>query len=193
VETTKIEKMPVRDLDFTRKIRKETQSNFDRCYQCSACSNGCPSAYAMDYYPNQIIHMVRLGLKKKVLKSKTIWICISCETCGTRCPNEIDIVRLMDILRKEAINGGFKSPVNNIPGFHKVFVNQIKKKWRIDEGGLLVNYELKTFDFLSFKKMYGEMVLGLKLLRKGRLKLPSWEKYSVKEIKSIFKKVVSDK
>ena len=56
------------------------------------CSDGCPVAYVMDYYPNQIIHMVRLGLKDKILNSTTIWLCASCETCATRCPNEIDIV-----------------------------------------------------------------------------------------------------
>ena len=61
-----IEKMPRRDNAFSRKIAEEVK-NLNRCYQCSMCSDGCPVVFAMDYYPNQIIHLVRLGIKEKVL------------------------------------------------------------------------------------------------------------------------------
>ena len=127
-----IEKIPLGDNTFTRKITEEVK-NLNRCYQCSMCSDGCPVAYAMDYYPNQIIHLVRLGLKEKVLPSTTIWLCASCETCATRCPNEIEIVRLMDVLRSESLKEGIKSPVAKISKFHQAFVEQIRKKGRIDE------------------------------------------------------------
>ncbi|MBW1679552.1 MAG: 4Fe-4S dicluster domain-containing protein [Deltaproteobacteria bacterium] len=195
-ETSRVEKIPLRDHEFTRKIRAEGMTNLDRCYQCSACSDGCPVAYAMDYYPHQLIYMVKLGLKEKVLESKTIWICVSCETCATRCPNGIEIVRLMDVLRKESLKGGFKSPVNKIPKFHQVFIKEIQKKGRVDEAGLLLNYELKTGDFLSLKKIREEGSLGLKMFRKGRLKLPSIKTKKIqgqKEVEEIFKKVLSHK
>ncbi len=185
-----IEKIRLRDYEFSRKIRAEVR-NLDRCYQCSMCSDGCPVAYAMDYYPNQIIHLVRLGLKEKVLQSTAIWLCASCETCATRCPNEIEIVRLMDVLRSESLEEGFKSPVNKISKFHKVFIEQIRKRGRIDEGSLLLNYELKTGDFLSFKKIREEASLGLEMFRKGKLKLPSRKRYAPKAVDEIFKKVFS--
>jgi heterodisulfide reductase subunit C len=155
------------------------------------CSDGCPVAYAMDYYPNQIIHMVRLGLKEKVLQSTAIWLCASCETCAARCPNEIEIVRLMDVLRIASLKEGFKNPVSNIAKFHRVFIEQIRKKGRIDEGGLLLNYELKTGDFLSFGKIREEARLGLEMFRKGKLKLPSRKRYTPKAVDDIFKKVFS--
>jgi len=183
-----MEKIRLRDHKFSRKIRAEVR-NLDRCYQCSMCSDGCPVAYAMDYYPNQIIHMVRLGLKEKVLASTAIWLCASCETCATRCPNEIEIVRLMDVLRNESLKEGFKNPVSNIAKFHQVFVEQIRKRGRIDEGRLLLNYELKSGDFLSLKKIREEAKLGLEMFRKGKLKLPSRKKYAPKAVVEIFKKV----
>ena len=187
-----IEKIPPRDHEFSRKIRAEVR-NLARCYQCSMCSDGCPVAYAMDYHPNEIIYMVRLGLKEKVLQTRAIWICASCETCATRCPNEIEIVRMMDVLRSESVKEGFKSPVNKISKFHQVFMEEIRKRGRVDEGSLLLNYELKTGDLLSFKKIREEGSLGLRMFRKGKLKLPSRKKHAQKEVEEIFKKVFSDR
>lgn len=185
-----IEKIGLRDYEFSRKTTAEVR-NLARCYQCSMCSDGCPVAYAMDYYPNQIIHMVRLGLKEKVLQSTAIWLCASCETCATRCPNEIEIVGLMDVLRRESVKEGVKGPLNKISKFHKVFVEQIRKKGRIDEGSLLLNYELKTGDFLSLVKNRDEVKLGLEMFRKGKLKLPSRKRYARRAVNKIFKKVFS--
>lgn len=189
--TPTMEKMGPRDYEFSRKASAQVR-NLARCYQCSMCSDGCPVAYAMDYHPNQIIHLVRLGLREKVLRSSAIWICSSCETCATRCPNEIDIVRLMDVLRGESMAAGLKGPRRNIPRFHEIFLQQIRKKGRIDEGSLLFNYELKTGDFLSPEKFREEAGLGLEMFRKGKLKLPSMKKHSPKAVKKIFRKVFSD-
>ena len=186
-----INKMPLRDNAFSRKITEEVK-NLNRCYQCSMCSDGCPVAYAMDYFPNQIIHLVRLGLKEKALQSTTIWLCASCETCATRCPNEIEIVRLMDVLRSESVEEGIKSPVNKISKFHQAFVEQIRKRGRIDEASLMINYELKTGDFLSLNKIRELVSLALQMLRKGKVKLPSIKRYAPKAVDDIFKKVFSN-
>jgi heterodisulfide reductase subunit C len=136
--------------------------------------------------------LVRLGLRERVLQSTAIWICSSCETCATRCPNEIEIVRLMDVLRGESMAAGFKGPRNNIPRFHEIFLQQIRKKGRIDEGSLLLDYELKTRDFLSPDKFREEASLGLEMFRKGKLKFPSMRKHSSKAVKKIFRKVFSN-
>jgi heterodisulfide reductase subunit C len=69
-----VERLPFRDQEFSKKIIREGITHLERCYQCYACSDACPMAFAMDYYPNQLIHMVRLGFKEKVLKGKTIWV-----------------------------------------------------------------------------------------------------------------------
>jgi heterodisulfide reductase subunit C len=185
------EKMGFRDREFSRRVSAQVR-NLARCYQCSMCSDGCPVAYAMDFHPNQIIHLVRLGLREKVLKSTAIWVCSSCETCATRCPNDIEIVRLMDVLRSESLAAGFKGSRSNIPRFHEIFLQQIRKKGRIDEGSLLLKYELKTGDFLSAEKFREEAGLGLQMFRKGKLKLPSMKRHSAKAVKKIFRKVLSD-
>jgi len=184
------EKIPLRNNEFTHKIAAEIRY-LNRCYQCSMCSDGCPVAYAMDYYPNQIIHLVRLGLKERVLNSTTIWLCASCETCATRCPNEIEIVRLMDTLREESIKAGVNSQVSNILKFHQAFLDQIKKKGRIDEVSLMISYELKSREFLSVSKIKELTDMAIGMFKKGKIKLPSLKKHSTGEIKAIYKKVFS--
>ncbi len=184
------EKIPIRNNEFAQKIAAQVRY-LNRCYQCSMCSDGCPVVYAMDYYPNQIIHLVRMGIKDRVLNSTTIWLCASCETCATRCPNEIEIVRLMDTLRAQSIKAGVNNRVSNILKFHQTFLEQIKKKGRIDEVSLMINYELKSRDFLSIPKIKELADMAIGMFRKGKLKLPPLKKHSVRDIKSIYKKVYS--
>jgi heterodisulfide reductase subunit C2 len=184
------EKIGPSDREFSRRVTAQV-GNLARCYQCSMCSDGCPVAYAMDYYPNQLIHLVRLGQKNKVLESKSIWLCASCETCATRCPNQIEIVHMMDVLRRESMAGGFKGPLSNVAKFHQAFVNQIKTRGRVDEARLLIDYELRSRGFLSFAKFREEAKLGLEMFRKGKIKFPSMKRHSPKAIKSVFKKVFS--
>lgn len=191
IESPRMEHMGVRNHEFLRKIKIEGIANLGRCYQCHACTNSCPVAYAMDYYPHQLIHMVRLGLKDKVLQSKTIWVCASCETCATRCSNEVDITHLMDVLRRESLQEGFISSIDEIPRFHKVFVNEVQRRGRVHELLLIVRYKLKTGDFFSFGKMYEDASLGLKMFLKGKLKLLSPKMRGEKEVKRLFQKVLS--
>ena len=187
----KIEQIPQRDHQFARSVTGEVK-NLNRCYQCSMCSDGCPVAYTMDYYPNEIIYMARLGLKEKVLKSKTIWLCLSCHACATRCPNEIDIVHLMDVLRQQSLEEGIKSPVNKIPQFHKAFVKGIRNRGRVDTAELALNYELKTFDVFSSLKNFKEQIgFALEMFRKGKIKFPFRKKHGQKKTEELFKNVLS--
>ena len=55
----------------------------------------------MDLLPDRVIRMALLGQEDHVLGSNTIWVCSSCETCTTRCPNGIDIAGVMDWLKEE--------------------------------------------------------------------------------------------
>ena len=187
----KIEKIPARDYEFSRKIAEEVK-NLNRCYQCSMCSDGCPVAYAMDYHPNELIYMTRMGLKEKVLQSKAMWVCISCQTCATRCPNEIEIVHLMDALRQQTLQEGRKSAADNTPQFHKAFVKGIRKRGRVDTIELLLNYELKTRDvFSSLNKIREQGSQALEMLRKGKFKLPFRKKHGQKKTEELFKKILS--
>ena len=162
---------------FTQELQG---SDISTCYQCQKCSSGCPIAYAMDYLPHALLHMVQLGLKDEVLGSSTIWLCASCETCTTRCPNGIDIARVMDRLREMAQKSGIKPGEKHIPAFHRAFMAAIKGKGRVSELGMILGYKLRSGD------LFGDLGLAWPMLRRGKLKLFSKKARGAGEVGRLF-------
>jgi heterodisulfide reductase subunit C len=173
------------DLSFSQEVMEKSEAHLERCYQCLACSSGCPVVFAMDYTPNQVIRMAQLGLKDWVLNCSTIWLCASCETCATRCPNDIEIVKVMDTLRQIALREG-KSQVTNLPLLHSTFLHGIETYGKIHELSLILRYTLKSGNAFKFKKLFFDMILGLRMFLRGKLViLPSTIK-GKDEVKRIF-------
>jgi len=78
-----------------------------RCFQCGTCTSDCPVARFSDSYrPRQIIRMVQLGLKDKILNSDTLWLCASCFTCTDRCPQDVEVASVIRVLRNLAAQEG---------------------------------------------------------------------------------------
>ena len=100
------------------------------CYHCHKCTAGCPVAVEMEYGPDRVLRLVQLGEKERVLTSRDIWICASCETCGTRCPNEINIAEVMDALRVISLAEEYSTPEPNAPAFHRLFLGIVGRTGR---------------------------------------------------------------
>ena len=167
---------------FLEEAKEKSGEDLSLCYQCLKCTAGCPTAPYMDIRPNQIIRMIQMGMKREVLGSNAIWLCVSCETCGTRCPNEIDIGVLMDMLREMAIEEGIPPKDKNIYLLHEAFVQSIKRGGRVHEATMLIDYKLRSKDFLT------DLIPGMMLFLKGKIPLlPSLVK-GRSEIKRIFEK-----
>ncbi|HMK37414.1 MAG TPA: 4Fe-4S dicluster domain-containing protein, partial [Desulfomonilaceae bacterium] len=66
-------------------------SVINQCFQCGKCSAGCPVASEMDLMPHQLVRLAVLGNVDRIVQSKSIWLCLTCHTCGARCPNGIDV------------------------------------------------------------------------------------------------------
>ena len=158
------------------------------CFQCRKCSNGCPVTFAMDLYPDEVIRMVILGQRKTVLACQTIWVCAACETCTTRCPNDVKIAELMDCLKEMALREGVPSPQPGILALHESFLNNIKKWGRLYETALLPAYLLKSGEVLdrwnSGAWRY-DLNLGRRMLSKGRLPLMPKSIKGKKEVRKI--------
>jgi heterodisulfide reductase subunit C len=136
----------------------------------------------MDYLPAQIIKMVNLGMRDEVLKCKTIWVCASCETCTTRCPNDIDIAHVMDTLREMALREGKAETEENLRRFHESFLSAIKTWGRVHELQMIGTYKLKTRTFTE------DAGLGMEMFKRGKIKLIPEPIKGRKVIKRIFKK-----
>jgi heterodisulfide reductase subunit C len=156
---------PIRpDPAFLAAVEERSGAPVSRCYQCRKCTNGCPLAFAMDAKPNQIMRLVQLGLADEALGCGTIWICASCQTCTTRCPNDIDIAHLMDSLRQLSRERGVTAKEEKVVEFHDAFLRSVRRHGRVFEAGMAARYKLATKDFLGDTKVAWEM------LKRGKLK-----------------------
>ncbi len=168
--------------DFMETIKSSIGENVNLCYQCKKCAAGCPVVYEMDYTPTQIIQAVRLGMEDLVLGSKTIWLCASCDTCSTRCPQDIDIAGVMDAARIISRRRGVAPAIKEIPAFHRSFLQIVGMFGRSYELGMIALLKLRTGKFTK------DLKLGLKLFKSGKLKmLPQVSNKS--KINKIFSKV----
>ncbi len=78
------------------------------CFTCGACVAACPvSNTCSGYDPRKIIHMIILGLKKRVLSSENIWYCSHCGSCRFSCPQGVHLSKLMDTLQTIAVRDNY--------------------------------------------------------------------------------------
>ncbi len=186
------ESVIVPDHTWLAEVDKSIGEDVRVCYQCKTCSSGCPVSFAMDIQPNQIIHMIRMGLKDEVLKSASIWLCVSCESCTTRCPNNIDVAKIIDALRMASIKSGLKLGEKRPSIFHDSVLSSIKNTGRLYELGMIGMYTLKSGDLVSNIKsgsLLEDAKVGWKMFKSGKLKLIPKRIKGRKEIKKLFKKL----
>jgi len=169
--------------NITEKI-KETKAS--ACFQCEKCSNGCPLTFSMDVLPHQVIHALQLGMVEEILNSDTIWVCASCETCTTRCPNKIDIARTMDILRQLSEKRGVKKSQRQVPLFHRTFLGSIRMFGRVHEISMAAVYSLRNE---GIGGIASQANLGITMLRKGKIRLIPASLTGNKRVKDIFRRV----
>jgi heterodisulfide reductase subunit C len=128
------------------------------------------------------MRMVQLGVKDKVLSCSTIWLCATCETCATRCPNEVNLVSVMDTLREMALEEGVEIKEKDIVSMHKTFLSLVKSLGRQHEISLLVLLKMRT------KEFFKDMILGMKMFFKGKLKIVPHRIKNLDEVKGIFER-----
>ncbi|MFP4170451.1 MAG: 4Fe-4S dicluster domain-containing protein [Methanomassiliicoccales archaeon] len=93
------------EAEFRDRVAELSGEELRSCYQCGKCSASCPMADFMDLYPREVLRRI-LDNREDVLESETPWICATCFSCTARCPNEIDIARVMEALRQMRLRAG---------------------------------------------------------------------------------------
>ena len=167
-------------------ISSTSSLNVLQCYQCGKCSAGCPVRSFMADSPNQVVRYVQLGFDEKALNSSTIWLCASCLTCSTRCPQNFDLAKFMDGMREIALKNGIKPSEKDTLEFHKAFLNQIENHGRAYELGLVRDYKLKTLNLMQDVEVAPEMLM------KGKLNIFPHNVKDKKSVKKIFAKSKGD-
>ncbi|HKZ55773.1 MAG TPA: heterodisulfide reductase-related iron-sulfur binding cluster [Anaerolineales bacterium] len=151
--------------DLATRIREATGENVYQCYQCVKCTSGCPLAEYFDLAPNQVMRAAQLGMEDLLFGSRTPWLCASCQTCTTRCPQGVDIARVMDFVVSEAMASGIKPMVPEVALFNKVFLRNVEILGRAYELGLIAEMNLRT------RQPFKDLDLGLEMFRRGKVHL----------------------
>lgn len=70
-----------------------------KCMKCGKCSATCPAFEDMDIHPHEFVSMLNDGRIDRLLKSKSLWRCVSCFACVERCPRGVEPARLIEAVR----------------------------------------------------------------------------------------------
>ncbi len=150
---------------LAERIREETGENVFLCYQCIKCTSGCPLAEFFDLAPNQVLRAAQLGMEERLFDSRTPWLCASCQTCTTRCPQGIDVARVMDFVVAEGRRRGVEPKVPDVALFHKVFLRDVDVLGRAYELGLMAEMNLRT------GHPFHDIDLGVEMFRHGKIRV----------------------
>jgi heterodisulfide reductase subunit C2 len=121
------------------------RDSLQNCYQCGKCTAGCPVAAHMDMAPNQVLRLLQLGYTAAALGSRAIWNCVSCQTCSSRCPKQVDCASIMDGLREAALLQDQVAPgARQVVAFQQAFLDDIRRNGRLYELELIARFKLGT-------------------------------------------------
>ncbi|HET9571948.1 MAG TPA: 4Fe-4S dicluster domain-containing protein [Bacteroidales bacterium] len=158
------------------------------CYQCGKCTAGCPLNEEMDLMPNQVLRMLQSeypGYEKELLSSISIWLCLACDTCYSRCPQEVKLPLIMDFLRQESIRRNLVNPkARNILKFHRAFLAEVERNGKLNEFGLTIDYKLHSMN------LFQDLQNAPSMLLKGKLGFFPHKVQNPAEIKKLFKKII---
>lgn len=162
-------------------VRRRTGRNPAKCYQCGKCSAGCPMAVETELRPHDVLRLVGLNRREKVLASESLWLCVGCETCTARCPNDCDPAGVIDTLKAMALEDSTEGLPKPMMAFHHSFLDQIKAHGRISELGMMVSYKMRS------GALFADATAGPGMVQRGKLHLMPPRIAGVEEVRAIFK------
>jgi len=170
---------------FLQEIIKDTPGGerIVHCLQCGSCGGSCPSGADMEYTPRALFAMINADQRDDVLAANTMWACVSCYFCTTRCPQNIPITEIMYALKRLAIRERrFKN--TDAPALAKAFTDFVDKYGRSFEFGLATSYHLLNRPISAMKMG----LMGMQMFTRGRMSLLPTKIKRIDQLQAIIKK-----
>jgi len=84
----------------------DNSESYWACVQCTTCTSVCPVVAVsedpsrdLDLTPQQIMNLLRMGLKDQTLGARMVWSCTTCYKCQEHCPQNIRVADVLYELR----------------------------------------------------------------------------------------------
>jgi len=153
------------------------------CLQCGSCGGSCPNGADMQHTPRTLFALINANKRDEVLTSNTMWCCVSCYFCTSRCPQNIPITDIMYQLKRLSIADNMAKG-SDAPALAKTFTDYVDKYGRAFELGLASRFYLLNKPFAMLKM--GPMGLGM--FTRGRMSLVPSKIKRIDQLKAIIKK-----
>ena len=103
--------------NLKEQVLRSSGVNVLKCMRCGKCSATCPSYDEMEYHPHQFVYMVEKGDLETLMKSESIYKCLTCFACVDRCPRGVEPARVVEAVRLAAVRqqGGNRLEPSDIP------------------------------------------------------------------------------
>ena len=99
------------------RVREISGANPLKCMKCGKCSATCPAFNEMDIKPHQFVSYVANENVEELVKSESLWKCLSCFACVERCPRDVKPGKIIDAARQLVVRerGGNYLTADEIP------------------------------------------------------------------------------
>ncbi len=154
-------------------VERLSGTRLAECYQCGKCTAGCPVGAQMDMPPTRLIRLLQLGDSASAMRANSIWQCVSCQTCTTRCPKRVDCAGVLDALRQMAFERGTLSAAEQRTLlFQKAFLDNIRRHGRLNEIELIAAFKGAVFlRDRNLPFLFRDGALAPQLAKRGKLHL----------------------
>ncbi|MBD5160255.1 MAG: 4Fe-4S dicluster domain-containing protein [Ruminococcus sp.] len=89
--------------NLKEQVLRSSGVNVLKCMRCGKCSGTCPSYDEMEYHPHQFVYMVEKGNIETLMKSESIYKCLTCFACVERCPRNVEPAKVVEAVRLATI------------------------------------------------------------------------------------------
>jgi heterodisulfide reductase subunit C len=188
---------PARATPFREEVARRSGQNLLLCYQCRRCAAGCPVGKESGVTPDRLIRMILLGDREGAMENLLVWKCLSCYTCGTRCPNDIQTARINETLKQMAKEDHREPLIPKVAAFHGSFVKAVGMDGRFNETVGMGLYEVQAAGSelkrgglaAVIQELKGMAALGATMMKKKRMHPFRRERIAGRnEIKSLYRK-----
>jgi heterodisulfide reductase subunit C2 len=132
-----------------------------------------------DLRPHDILRLVQQNQRARLFDSAAPWLCLSCETCSLRCPNQVEPARIIDALRELILTESGQSLPRRVRAFHQAFLGQIRNSGRVSEVRMVAAYKLASGALLD------DVLQAPAMFVRGKLPLLH-KKHGVADVRRIF-------
>ena len=88
------------DLTLMQELKDFGAVEIEKCFNCGNCTAICPLASSDYPFPRNMIRLVQVGMKDRLLGSLDPWLCYYCGECSQTCPKQAEPGETMMAMRR---------------------------------------------------------------------------------------------